>query len=67
MSSCIDHKKLDGKLVIMDGRLYELQNRFGTGYWFVEKPFSDTLILKITVSAMRWRGLEAQKYQNTLN
>lgn len=47
MSSCIDSKKLDGKLVIMDGHLYELQNRLGTGYWFEEKPLSDTLILKI--------------------
>lgn len=48
MSSCIDSKNLDGKLVIMDGHLYELQNRFGNGYWFIEKSFSDTLILKIT-------------------
>ena len=47
LCGCSDVRKLDGKLIIMDGKVYRLENRFGEGYWFIEVPSSDTIVLRV--------------------
>lgn len=47
LCGCTDPEKLDGKLIIMNGKVYRLENRFAEGYWFIEKPASDTVVLRV--------------------
>jgi len=47
-SSCsLDTQKLDGKRIVMNGKVYRMENRFAEGYWFIEKPSSDTIVVVV--------------------